>query len=83
MRHRIPQQLATLGVIGGSPLAVMTRGMVAPRNRFRYVRTEKNGVAGALDYRVTLEMTVDARSAEMVEAEYVDDLAILALTSVG
>ncbi len=83
MRHRIPQQLATCGVIGGSPLAILTRGAVAPRNRFRYVRTEKNGIAGALDYRITLEMTVDARSAEMVEGEHVDDAMILALTSVG
>lgn len=82
MRHRIPQQLATTGVIGGSPLAIMTRGAVAPRNRFRYVRTEKSGVAGSIDYRLTIETTIDARSAEMVEGEYVDDLAVLGGTSV-
>ena len=81
MRHRISQQLATGGgMVSGSPLAMATNGYVAPQNRFRYVKTEKRGVAGALDYRMTVEVTVDARNAENVEGEYIDDLALDLLT---
>jgi hypothetical protein len=84
MRHRAPQSIATRGLIAGSPLSACTVGEIQPRNRFKAVRAEKTGIAGgSLDYEMTFTATVDARSAEIVIGEYVDDLAVLGGTSVA
>lgn len=83
MRHRIPQQLATGGLIGGSPMAIATGGMLAPRNRFRFVETSKTGDGLSVTaYRVDFESTTDVRDGELVEGEYVDDLSVLGGTAV-
>lgn len=79
MRHRAPQSIITGGLIGGSPMAIATGGLLQPRSRFRYADGGKIGDDGlAVDgYRRTFTTTTDERDAELVEGEYVDDLAVL------
>ena len=82
MRHRAPQSILTRGLIGGSPLAMVTGGVVQPRNRFRYAGTKKTLTAdGGVDYRNVFESQVAAADTELVVGEYVDDLAVLGGTA--
>lgn len=81
--RRVPQQIVTRGMVAGNPAAIVTRGLLPSPNRFRVLEVKKSGVAGALDYRMHLEAKVDARSAEVVEGELIDDLAITGGTAVG
>lgn len=81
--RRIPQQLVTGGGIAGNPAARITGGRLPSPNRFRFVGATKIGVAGALDYGLRFESRTDARSAELVEGELVDDLVVLGGTAVG
>lgn len=80
--RRIPQQIATRGLIAGHPAAVATGGLMPPPNRFVFRGARKIGTAGALDYVLTFESPVDARSGELVDGERVDDLTVLGGTSV-
>ena len=69
--------MATGGLNAGSPMSMVTDGLLQPRSRFKYLGSEKSGVAGALDYRQRFETTTDSLDGELVPGEYVDELAVL------
>ena len=79
--RRVPQQYVTSGMIAGNPSALATGGLVPSRNRFRVLPADKSGKAGAIDYSMKFESTTDALSAEILDGEYVDDLAVLGGTT--
>ena len=61
----------------GNPSSHHWEGRVAKR----LLDEGRAGVAGAIDYSMKFENTVDTRSAEIVDGEFVDDLAALGGTT--
>jgi hypothetical protein len=83
MRHRIPQSIATGGLIAGSPQSIVTGGLMQPINRFAVGHLEKSGTGLAVTaYHLTIEATLaEPPSAEVVPGERIDDLAVAALVA--
>lgn len=83
MVPRIPQLFATRGLIGGSPQAIATGGLVPARPRFRYLGTRKTtGPDGAMVYERQFGSLTAAGDTTLVVGEHYDDLTVLAGTAV-
>lgn len=81
MRHRVPQQLVTSGLVSACPLAMVTRGLQTQRGVVRVDEvTRRHGTATTPTYVAVVELPLAARPSTYADGDWIEtyDIGLVA-----